>query len=67
MHSAAADPGLFKGYEAPTPEGALSLFEFFAVNTKLPEMVILVSKNFTIAKKLPSVGLDLMITGSRDF
>ena len=50
MHSTAADPGLFKGYEAPTPEGAPSLFEFFAVNTKLPEMVILVSKNFTIAK-----------------
>ena len=52
MYSAAADPRLFKGYEAPTPEGAPSVFEFFAVNTKLSEMVVLVSKNFTIAKKV---------------
>ena len=45
----------------------LSAFEFFAFNTKLPEMVILASKDFTAAKKLPPVGLDVMITGSRDY
>ena len=40
-------------------------FEFFALNTKLPIMAMFVSKNFTAAKKLPQVGLDLMITESR--
>ena len=39
------------------------LIEFFAFNTKLPEMAMLVSKDFTAAKKL--VGLDLVITGSK--
>ena len=39
--------------------------EFLAVNTKLPEMTILVSKDLTATKKLPPVGLDLMINGSR--
>ena len=32
------------------------LTEFFTVNTKLPEMAILASKNLTEAKKLPPVG-----------
>ena len=40
-------------------------FEFVAFNTKLPEMAMLASKEFTPANKLPSVGLNLMITGSR--
>ena len=39
--------------------------EFFAFNTKLAEMEILVPKDFTAAKKLPPVRLHLMITGSR--
>ena len=38
--------------------------EFFAFNTKLPEAVMLASKDFTAAKKLLPVGLDLMITYS---
>ena len=41
--------------------------EFFTVNTKLPEMAILASEDFIAVKKLPPVGLDLMITGSRDY
>ena len=43
--------------------------EFFTVNTKLPEMAILEnpSEDFIAVKKLPPVGLDLMITGSRDY
>ena len=40
---------------------------FFAVNTKLPGMAILASKDFTAATKIPSVGLNLMITGARDY
>ena len=39
--------------------------EFFAFNTKLPEMAILSSNNVTAAKKLPPVGLDLIITRLR--
>ena len=42
------------------------LFEFFAFNTKLPELVILASKDFTAVVKLPLVGLDVMITRSGD-
>ena len=42
-------------------------FEFFTVNTKLSDMAILASKDLTAAKKLSPVGLDLMITGSRDY
>ena len=38
--------------------------EFFAFNTKLPEMAMLASNDFTTAKKLPPVGLNLMIIGS---
>ena len=41
--------------------------EFFVINTKLPEMAILASKDFTAAKMLPPVGLDLVITGSGDY
>ena len=41
--------------------------EFFVINTKLPEMAILASKDFTAAKMLPPVRLDLMITGSTDY
>ena len=37
----------------------------FAFNTKLPEMAMLALKDFTVAKKLPPVGFDLIITGSR--
>ena len=39
------------------------LIEFFTVCTKLAEMAILYSKDLTIAKKkkLPPVGLDLML------
>ena len=33
--------------------------EFFAVNTKLPEMAILVSKDLAAAKKVTSVGFNL--------
>ena len=37
-------------------------FEFFTVCTKLAEMAILYSKDLTTAKKkLPAVGLDLML------
>ena len=40
--------------------------EFFAFNTKLREMAMLASKDFTVAKTtLPPVGLGLMIIGSR--
>ena len=40
--------------------------EFFAFNTKLPEMATPASKDLTAAKKKsPPVGLDLIITGSR--
>ena len=40
--------------------------DFFAANTKLEEMAIMVSKDFSIAKtKLPTVVLDPMITGSK--
>ena len=35
------------------------------VNTSLPEIVMLASKDLTAAKKLPPEGFDLMITGSR--
>ena len=59
-------------------------FEFFAVYTKLLEMAIFASKDFTVArngnngikgfystvsskKKLPPVGLNLIITGSTDY
>ena len=45
----------------------MNFVEFFAFNTKLPEIAMLVSKDFTAAKKLPPVGLNLMITGSRDY
>ena len=45
----------------------LSAFEFFTVYIKLPEMELLASKDFTPSKKLPPVGLDMMITGSRDY
>ena len=38
-----------------------SSFEFFSVNTKLAEMAILASKDLTAVKKLPPVGLDLML------
>ena len=41
-------------------------FEFFTVNTTFAEMTVLTSKDLTTAKKLPSVGLDLIqeiITG----
>ena len=41
------------------------LFEFFTVNTKLPEMVMLASKDFTAAKKVTPPGFNLMITGSK--
>ena len=38
------------------------VFEFFTVCTKLAEMAILYSKELTTAKKkLPPVGLDLML------
>ena len=40
-------------------------FFFFAIDTKLPIMAILTSKDFTIAKKIPPMDLSLMITGSR--
>ena len=41
-------------------------FVFFAFNAKLLETAILASKDLTTAeKKLPVVGLDLMITASR--
>ena len=40
----------------------VSTFEFFTVCTKLAEMAILYSKDLTTAKKkLPPVGLDLML------
>ena len=39
------------------------IIEFFAVNTKLPEMAILASMDFMALKKLPPVGLDVIITG----
>ena len=38
-------------------------FEFFTVNTKLPEMAILASKDLTAGKKIISMGLGLMVTG----
>ena len=38
-----------------------STVEFFTVCTKLAEMAILYSKDLTTAKKLPPVGLDLML------
>ena len=41
-----------------------SLLEFIAFNTNLQEMAMLTSKDFKATKKLPPVGLDLMITGS---
>ena len=43
------------------------IIEFFTVDTKLTEMILLTSKDTTAAKQLPTVGLDLMITGSRDY
>ena len=52
-------------FVAPLLNTRLIGFEFFTVITKLPEMAILASKGFT-AKKLPPVGLDLMITESRN-
>ena len=36
----------------------------FLGQTKLPEVAIFASNDFIAAKKLPLVGLDLMITGS---
>ena len=40
------------------------LIEFFAVIKRLPEIAILASNDFTAAKKkLPPMGLDLVITG----
>ena len=39
--------------------------EFCTFNTTLPEMAVLTSKDSAAAKKLPSVELNLMITGSR--
>ena len=42
--------------------GLMSAYEFFTVCTKLAEMAILYSKDLTTAKKkLPPVGLDLML------
>ena len=38
---------------------------FFAINAKLPKMVMLSTKPFTTAKKLPSVGLDVVITTTK--
>ena len=38
---------------------------FFAINAKLPKMVMLSTKAFTTAKKLPSVGLDVVITTTK--
>ena len=38
-----------------------------AVNNKLEEMAKLVSKDFTAVKLLPLMGLNLVITGSRDY
>ena len=35
--------------------------------TKLAEMPILASKDLTATKKLPAVGLNLIISGSRDY
>ena len=44
-------------------------FEFFTINTKLPEMAISASKGLAAAaaRILPPVGFDLIITGSRDY
>ena len=39
--------------------------EFLAFNTKFTEKAVLASKDFTVAKKSPPVGLDLMIIGPR--
>ena len=40
--------------------------DFFAFNTKLPKITILASEEFgSSKKKLPTVGLDLMIPGSK--
>ena len=46
-----------------------TLFEVFSLHlhTKLPEMTIFASKDLSRAKKLPPMGLDLMITRSRDY
>ena len=45
----------------------LQLFEFFTVNTTLPEVAILVSKEQKSKKTLPTVEYKLMITASRNY
>ena len=57
----------WEGRSACLPLWLIVSIEFFAFNTKLPEMTILASKDFTAAKKMPPVGLDLMITRLRDY
>ena len=47
------------------PSMSMTAFQFFAINAKLPIPAILSSKDFTTAKKLPAVGLNVMITGPR--
>ena len=44
---------------------AINSIEFFAINTKFPMLSMLVSNVFTATKKLPPVGLDLMISALR--
>ena len=46
---------------------SIKAIEFFTVNTKLPEMAVLASQDLATVKKLPPVGLDLTVTGSKEY
>ena len=46
---------------------SIKAVEFFTVNTKLPVMAVLASQDLATAKKLPPVGLDLTVTGSKEY
>ena len=41
------------------------ILEFFAISTNLPLFLMLASKVITGVKKLPPIGLNLLITSSR--